>query len=97
LKVNTQEDSYVTEPSRPIRHSEMADDIPPLLQKTELTSEFFDLIYESDPEASNDNYYVTSADFVQLHSQIRSDLRRSLFWWAIGLCGVLAGTSFVYM
>lgn len=66
-------------------------------QGNALTPEFYDLIYEADPGAENDDYYVTSADFIELHSQIKKDLVRGLVWYAVGLCFFMAGLVLVYV
>ena len=67
-----------------------------VLQGNALTPEFYELIYEADPGAENDDYYVTSADFIQLHSQIKKNLVRGLLWWAFGVCVVMSGITFAY-
>lgn len=67
-----------------------------VLHGNALTPEFYELIYEADPGAKNDDYYVTSADFIGLHSQIKNDLLRGLLWWAFGLCFFMAGLVLVY-
>ena len=55
-------------------------------QADELSPEFFDLIHSWDPDAANDDYYVTSSDFIELHSQIRKFLIRRMIWWATSVC-----------
>ena len=61
-----------------------------------LTPEFYELISGADPDAANDDYYVTSPDFVQLHSKIKKDLIRGLLLWAVCLCLFMAGLASVY-
>ena len=51
----------------------------------QLSPEFFDLICDWDPEAANDEYYVTSSDFIELHSQIKKFLIRRMIWWAMSV------------
>jgi hypothetical protein len=52
-----------------------------LLRPHRLSPEFFDLVHEWDPEAANDDYYVTSAGFTELHSDIEAQLLRGLLTW----------------
>jgi hypothetical protein len=59
-------------------------------------AEFFDLIYELDPGAANDDYYVTSADFLALQSELRSKLIRGLFQWAACLCAAIGAAAVLY-
>lgn len=61
-----------------------------------LSPEFFDLIYEWDPKAVNDEYYVTSSDFIELHSQIRTRLIRGVLLWALALCLGMASLAIVF-
>jgi hypothetical protein len=66
-----------------------------VLHGNALTPEFYELIYDVDPEAENDDYYVTSSDFIGLHTQIKKDLLRALRWWAFGICIVMTGITFI--
>ena len=61
-----------------------------VLRENALTPEFYELIYSADPEAANDDYYVTSEDFIHLHWQIKKDLIKGVSWWAIGVCATTA-------
>lgn len=70
--------------------------IDPELPVIQLSPEFYDLISDWDPEAANDNYYVTSADFIELHSGIKTFLIRRLVWWAISVCVGMSVLFFVY-
>ncbi len=56
----------------------------PLTDDDRLSSEFFSLIYDLDPEAANDPYYVTSKDFVDLHARIKKRLIIGVLSW-VGL------------
>lgn len=67
-----------------------------VLQRNALTPEFYELISGADPDAANDDYYVTSPEFVQLHSKIKKDLIRGFLWWAASLCLFMAGLAFIY-
>ena len=67
-----------------------------VLQRNPLTPEFYELIFEADPEALNDDYYVTSRDFVQLHSKIKKDLIRGVSWWLLANCLFIAGMVILY-
>lgn len=62
----------------------------------ELTPEFCALIYDADSGASNDDYYVTSADFLELHSGIRRGLFLGLLTWGIGVLAAVGILGFVY-
>lgn len=66
------------------------------LQKNALTPEFYELIFDADPNAVNDDYYVTSEDFLQLHFRIKKNLILGLIGWAAGLCLFMAGLAYVY-
>ena len=57
----------------------------PAYGNRDLTPEFCHLVYDADPDASNDNYYVTSEDFLELHSKIRRDLLLGVVGWAVAL------------
>jgi hypothetical protein len=61
-----------------------------------LSPEFCALIYDTDAQAINDDYYVTSADFLELRSSIRRGLARGLLAWGIGLLMAVAALGFVY-
>ena len=62
-----------------------------------LSPEFYDLIYESDSEAENDDYYVRSEDFLELHTKIRKGLIRGLLWWGATLFLVFVGIAYNYV
>lgn len=62
----------------------------------QLSPEFFDLISDWDPDAANDNYYVTSSDFIELHSQLRKFLIRRMIWWATSVCLGMSVLFFIY-
>ena len=64
-------------------------------ESKELTPEFYDLVYSVDSAAANDNYYVTSGDFLELHSQLRKELLSGIFWWSCGLCLLLISAVFL--
>lgn len=53
--------------------------------RKELSQEFCELVRGADEHASNDDYYVTSADFIELHSRIRGGLLYGLLLWTTGL------------
>ena len=65
-------------------------------QADELSPEFFDLIHDWDPDAANDNYYVTSSDFIELHSQLRKFLIRRMIWWATSVCLGMSILFYIY-
>jgi len=67
-----------------------------VLQTNALTPEFCELISEADPDAANDDFYVTSPEFVQLHSKIKKDVIRGLLLWAVSLCLFMASLVSVY-
>ena len=81
------------EPKQPSDHGAATEAVG---QGKRLTPEFCELVYEWDPEAANDSYYVTSADFVQLHSEIKRGLLRGVLWWAIIVCAATAAVVFVF-
>ena len=83
-------------PKRRFGQGVMSEAVEPVSQENRLSPEFCDLIYEWDPEAANDDYYVTSSDFIQLHSQIKKDLIRGLLWWATIVCLAMSGLAFVF-
>ena len=58
-----------------------------------LSTEFFELIFDADEDASNDDYYVTSADFIEFHTRIRRNLLDAIILWLVGL--VIAVTVLV--
>jgi hypothetical protein len=64
--------------------------------ENQLSPEFFDVIYEWDSDAANDDYYTTSAEFTELHSQIKKDLIRRMVQWAICTCGGMLGLVLIY-
>ena len=66
------------------------------LSKHQLSPEFFDLIYDWDPEAANDDYYVTSSDFIEIHSQLKRTLIRGVLLWATSVCLGMSALAFVY-
>ena len=74
----------------------MTEAVEPILHKEQLSSEFFDLIYDLDPEAANDDYYVTSSDFIELHSQIKKFLIRRLLWWATSVGVSMSVLAYVF-
>lgn len=51
------------------------------MDRQRLSPEFFQLIHHWDPNAVDDQYYVTSREFTKLHSHIREYLIRRLLWW----------------
>jgi hypothetical protein len=57
-----------------------------VLSENRLSENFYELIYELDPEAKNDDYYVTSADFIELHSEMKAYLITRIIWWATSAC-----------
>ena len=63
----------------------------------QLSPEFYDLIRGWDPEAENDEYYVTSSDFIELHTRIRRFLIRRLIWWATSVCLGMSVLFIIYM
>ena len=69
--------------------------VQPLSPQLVLAPEFFDLIYEADPFAADDIYYVASSEFTELHSDIKSGLLRGVLLWSLGLTMVL--TSAIYL
>ena len=70
--------------------------VDPVLHTDQLSPKFFDLIGDWDPGAANDNYYVTSSDFIELHSQIKKFLIRRIIWWATSVCLGMSVLFFVY-
>ena len=62
----------------------------------QLSPEFFDLICDWDPDAVNDDYYVTSSDFIELHSGIKKFLIRRVVWWAVSVCLGMSILAYVY-
>lgn len=62
----------------------------------ELSPEFLDLISGWDPGAANDPYYVTSADFIDLHARIKKYLIRRMIWWATSVILGMSLLFFVY-
>ena len=93
MRRGKQEFSLKDEPTRPPRQDVAAE---PVWQGNRLSPEFCELIYEWDPEAANDSYSVTSADFGQLHSQIKKDLLRGVLLWAISLSISTAGLILIF-
>ena len=83
--------------ARRFSHDETAEVAECASLGTRLTPEFFELIYDADPEAENDDYYVTSPDFVQLHSQIKKGLVQAWVWCAVTLCFFMSGLVSVYI
>lgn len=67
-----------------------------VLDADRLSPEFFELIHDWDPEAANDEYYVTSSDFIELHSQIRKFLIRRMIMWSASVLVGMSGLIFVY-
>ncbi len=67
-----------------------------VLQRNTLTPAFYELISKADPDAANDDYYVTSPEFIQLHSKIKKDFIRGLSLWAVALCLFMASLAYVY-
>ncbi len=67
-----------------------------VLSKDQLCPEFFDLIYDWDPEASNDDYYVTSSDFIEIHDQLKRTLIRGVLLWATSVCLGMSALAFIY-
>lgn len=61
----------------------------------EANAEFFDLIYDLDPGAANDKYYVTSADFLSQRAQIRKELVKGSLFWAAGI-GLAIGAAVLF-
>ncbi len=74
----------------------MYEAVEPVSQKHQLSPKFFDLIYDRDPEAANDDYYVTSSDFIELHSQIKRTLIRHVLWLATSVCLGMPVLVFVF-
>ena len=70
--------------------------VDPVLHTDQLCPEFLDLISDWDPDAANDNYYVTSSDFIELHSQIKRFLIRRIIWWATSVCLGMSVLLFLY-
>ena len=62
-----------------------------------LSPEFFDLIYEADPHAADDDYYVASTEFTELHSEIKGGLLQGVLLWSAGLAVVLAAVFYLGM
>ena len=71
-----------------------ADEPAPHIEQ--LSPEFYDLIRDWDPEAANDEYYVTSSDFIELHSQIKRFLIRRMIWWATSVCLGMSALFIIY-
>ena len=67
-----------------------------VLPENQLSPEFFDLIFDWDPEAANDEYYVTSSNFIELHSEIKKFLLRRVLWWAISVCVGMSVLAIVF-
>ena len=67
-----------------------------VLSKDQLSPEFFDLIYDWDPAASNDDYYVTSPDFIEIHDQLKRTLIRGVLLWATSVCLGMSALAFIY-
>mgnify|MGYP001549833488 CR=1 FL=1 len=65
-------------------------------QQNALTPEFYYLISTADPDAANDDYYVTDPEFVQLHSKMKKDVFRGLMLWLVGHGVFMAGLAFIY-
>ena len=63
--------------------------VQPISRNCALSPEFFDLIYEADPHAAKDKYYVASSDFTDLHSEIKGGLLRGVLLWSAGLTVVV--------
>lgn len=61
-----------------------------------LSPEFFDLISDWDPDAANDDYYVTSADFIEIHDQLKTFLIRRMIWWAASVFGGMSLLFIIY-
>ena len=74
----------------------MSEVVEPVLQKDQLSPEFFGLIHDWDPEASNDDYYVTSSDFIEIHSQLNRTLIRGVLFWATNVCLGMSALAFFY-
>ena len=66
------------------------------VQQNALTPEFYYLISTADPDAANDDYYVTDPEFVELHSKMKKDVIRGLVLWLVGHCVFIAGLAFIY-
>ena len=76
--------------------SPISEAVEPVTQAHRLSPEFFDRIYDWDPGAANDDYYVTSPDFIELHSQIKRTLIRGVIWWATSVCLGMPVLVFVF-
>ncbi len=65
-------------------------------QKGALTPEFYYLISSADPDAANDDYYVTDPEFVQLHAKLKKGVIRGLLLWLVGHGVFIAALAFIY-
>ena len=59
-------------------------------------AEFFSLVYELDPQAANDDYYATSADFLLLQSQLRAKLIQGFLLWFVGISVAFSAAAIFY-
>lgn len=58
--------------------------------------EFFNLIYDWDPNATDDEYYATSEEFLELHSRIKDFLIQRLMWWTASVATAVVGLSIIF-
>jgi hypothetical protein len=82
--------------NRPLDNESRASVNKIVLPENRLSENFFELIYALDPEAKNDDYYVTSADFIELHSWIKAYLVRRMIWWAVSVCLGMSALAYLY-
>lgn len=78
------------------RQSPMSEAGEPVTQAHQLSPQFLALIYDWDPGAANDYYYVKSSDFIEIHSRLRRTLIRGLLFWAASVCLGMSALAFVY-
>lgn len=96
MKLNQRNESMKGNPKRGLGHGVTVAVVGSVSSKNSLSPEFFGLICEWDPKAVNDDYYVRSCDFVELHSRIKRELIRDLLFWAVALCIGMAGLTLAF-
>lgn len=62
----------------------------------QLSPELLDVIRDWDPEAANDQHFVTSADFIEFQSRIRNFVIRRLLWWVASVGLGISALLFLY-